>query len=191
MPSIAPVPSRPVVRTTTPIPANPNAQVKDSLGMMQTPIRLAARNHDYATVKRLLDQGADPNGVTRGQKFYIDTSNVFFAAEENDTTLMKLLLDAGGDANFKTNDGTTPLMYAAIHGNVEMARLLLAKGANVNAKDSHNETALYIARHNGKSPELAAMLERAGGKDYGYKNTQSWLERGIGSFLHFLRPDFY
>jgi ankyrin repeat protein len=75
-----------------------------------TPLIAATQANDLATVKLLLEQGADIKGVDIHSK-----------------EMAERVLTGPASAGF------TPLMFAAAEGNVEVVRLLLARGADVNA----------------------------------------------------------
>jgi ankyrin repeat protein len=85
----------------------------------------AARTGDAATVKRLLDSGADVNA-----KFRYDQTPLFKAAERGHTEVVRLLLERGAEPNLKdTFYGATPITWAAEKGHAEAVRALLEKGA--------------------------------------------------------------
>jgi ankyrin repeat protein len=72
------------------------------------------------------------------------------------------MLLAGGDANTKTENGTTHLMIAARGGRVDLVRYLLENGAQVDARNFPKETALIAAANrqgdpNGYSPVISPL----------------------------------
>ena len=91
----------------------------------------AASKGDAAAVKKLLDEGVDPN-----TKFRYNATALFFASLHGHVDVVKVLLDKGADMNVKdTFYGFTPLMLAVSPAqkkkpeHTEIAKLLLAKGA--------------------------------------------------------------
>ena len=68
----------------------------------------AARRGDAAAVRKLLDEGVDPN-----TKFRYDVTALTYACDHGHLEVVKVLLDHGADVNVKdTFYGSTPLMLA-------------------------------------------------------------------------------
>ena len=157
----------------------------------------AARKGDAATVKRLLDEGVDPN-----TKYRYGVTPLFYACDHGHLDVVKVLLDHGAEVNVKdTFYGMTPLILALgpaqkkTPAHTEIAKLLIAKGAQ--GKDQALSTAvsegdaamakvvadsgglsadsladaLELARANGKT-DVARILEQAGAKPY--DDFQKW-----------------
>jgi len=151
----------------------------------------AARKGDAATVKKLLDEGVDPN-----TKYRYGVTPLFYACDHGHLDVVKVLLDHGAEVNVKdTFYGMTPLILALgpaqkkTPAHTEIAKLLIAKGAQ--GKDQALSTAvsegdaamakivvdsgglsaesltdaLELARANGKT-DVARVLEQAGAKPY-------------------------
>jgi Ankyrin repeats (3 copies)/Ankyrin repeat len=115
----------------------------------------AARRGDAATVKKLLDDGVDPN-----TKFRYGVTALTWAADHGHLEVVKLLVDHGADINVKdTFYGSTPLMLAIDPAqkkkpeHTEIARLLIAKGA----KDK--DQALSSAASDGDTVIVKAVLD--------------------------------
>jgi ankyrin repeat protein len=149
------------------------ADVKAKSKMGRTPLYLAAANNgSSATVKLLLDRGANPTERDNQQ-----STPLLAASAANDLLSIKLLLEHGADANDADVFGMTPLMLAAGNGNLKAIEMLLGRGANVNAvtKPEINQgvkngpialgnlTALHVATPAG-GPEIVKALLDAGAK---------------------------
>ena len=123
-----------------------------------TPLLEAAKIDEPATVRWLLEQGADVDAKDRADTTPLAAA-VLFGNVEN----VKLLLAKGADVNITTKGGWTPLMYAAIRGNLEVLRLLLDRNARVNATDPSGSTALMWAAYSEYGdPKPVALLLKAG-----------------------------
>jgi ankyrin repeat protein len=115
---------------------------------------------DEAEVKRLLEEGADPNQRVGA------LTPLMEAAALGNRELVQMLLDAGAKASTTDEDGWTPLMSLAIRksGDVEVARMLIDAGANVCSRtdfeEFENARASDIAARSGHQP-LADVLRDA------------------------------
>jgi len=168
----------------------------------------AARRGDAAAVKKLLDEGVDPN-----TKFRYNVTALTYACDHGHLEVVKVLLDHGADMNVKdTFYESTPLMLAIRPAqrkrpeHTEIAKLLIAKGAQ--GKDqalasavSDGDTALVkVILDSGGVPaatlsdalenaraknktEVVTMLEQAGAKPYDdFKIDEAQLARYAGSY---------
>jgi len=123
---------------------------------MSEELKAAKRRDDPAAIRRLLEQGEDPNAVDE------DSSPLLpWAAWRGYTDLVRLLLDRGADINPRGGDGETPLIHAASEGHAETLGVLIERGAEVNLVERGGWTALVWARVKGHEP-IAAMLLAAG-----------------------------
>jgi ankyrin repeat protein len=113
---------------------------------------------DLALVKRLLEEGADPN----------DGESVYHSAQLNRRGCLELLLAHGADLSSRNAvHRNTPLYFLAGHRETDRAaatalegmRWLLEHGAdpNVTSEDA-NETPLQCLARNGWSPPAAALF---------------------------------
>jgi len=119
----------------------------------------AALKGDIATVRRLLDGGAD-----------IDAQNsdsftpLHLAALGGHLAVVRLLIEKGASMEATTRNGMTPLHVAAYRGQADVAEFLLEKGANPNAR-GEDWTPLHLAaEESGDSAETVEVLLRYGGE---------------------------
>ena len=92
-----------------------------------TPLLLASRVGDAASVRLLVQSGANVNDPTP-----LGASPLVVAAFSGQTGAAEALLDLGADPN-AAGAGYSALHLAVLRGDVTLARKLLAKGANPNA----------------------------------------------------------
>jgi ankyrin repeat protein len=111
----------------------------------------ASGKGDVATVKRLLDDGTDPNAPAPHPE--ILETPLWAALFGRKVEVVRLLAQAGADLN----DGFphTPLGSAVNWGSIELLRELIAGGADVNRANRSHETPLLTA----VSEENAAIVE--------------------------------
>jgi ankyrin repeat protein len=151
-----------------------------------TPLHHAAAFGSLATMKLLLDKGADVNAKNKRAstplhwaipnepkaKMLLDrgadvnkrqadgrTPLYNVASAGNANSILKLLLERGADPNLATANGQTPLMAAAGRGDVEAIRLLTAKKADVNAQNGAGATSLMAAAASRNSSAVKMLLE--------------------------------
>jgi ankyrin repeat protein len=154
-----------------------------------SPLVVAARQNDGATVRALLAKGAaDVNATSRDGStallwaaYHSDlaTTRALIAAGAKPNTqnrygvspllqasrtgadaIVQALLRAGADPALAHSEGETPLMAAAQSGSVAAVRLLLEAGADVNAVDSYQkQTALMWAAAEGHTAVVQALLD--------------------------------
>ena len=151
-----------------------------------TPLMHAAGFGNVATVKLLIEHGADVNAgnkrkstpllwslhdeakvrllLDRGARLDARTVDgrtaVYQAASMgNAVAVLKLLLDKGGDPNVKTINGMTPLMAAA-RNSLDAEALLIERKAQVNAVNAAGATALMFAAQTGRPAGVRMLLEK-------------------------------
>lgn len=81
---------------------------------------------EVATVKKLLEKGADPNG------FGFEGATAFARAAHSDIASMEViqsLIASGADLNAKSRGGATALDFAKLRGETPVAALLVKSGA--------------------------------------------------------------
>jgi ankyrin repeat protein len=100
-------------------------------------------------------------------------------APYGDTSLLTKLIDRGADVNTRVPNvrrdmrGRTPLMLAAISdfAPAETVRMLIAKGADINAVGPEGETALDLAKRNGETPVVDALLTAGAKAGRGFRSS--------------------
>ncbi|XP_066996921.2 transient receptor potential channel pyrexia-like [Anabrus simplex] len=107
----------------------------------ETPLHVAAAMGFAASVKVLLEYGAD----VRVQFGPGKITALHLAAEDGNAECARLLLDAGAHINALNSRLQTPLHIAALAQSVETLELLLQRGADVNAEDTDGRTPLHSA----------------------------------------------
>ncbi|KAF6255784.1 flagellar associated protein [Scenedesmus sp. NREL 46B-D3] len=119
----------------------------------------AAKWGDLEAARRLLDGGADVNGLNeRG------ISALGVAVGFNRLPFVELLLDAGADLALRDSQDNTVLHYAAGYGRLDLTRLLLERGAELEAVNGKQQKPADVARLNGEK-EIAAFLQQQAGDE--------------------------
>jgi len=104
-------------------------------------------------VKKLIDEGADINGVEVAES----RTPLTAAIDHGKTEMALLLLQLGADPNARPKKNwkpESPLHLAALRGHLDVVRELIARGVNVNA---------VITPHNGVAGRTPLMNAAAGG----------------------------
>ena len=131
-----------------------------ALGAEAPPLVDAAERGDQATVRALLQKGADINAARA------DGLTALHAAVYADHfEVADALLRAGAKAAAADRYGVTPLYLAAVNGNAAMITRLLDAGADANSVDAGGETVLMTAARTGNPSALRALLERGANVD--------------------------
>jgi ankyrin repeat protein len=144
----------------------------------QTPFILASLSGDVATMRLLLEHGADPNIATFG-----GTTALMAAAgvnwvvnqtyDEGEAALLaavKLCHELGMDVNATNSMGLTALMGAANRGSNSIIEFLVASGARLDMMDKEGRTAHkwaqgeFLATHAPvPKPESMALIQKLSG----------------------------
>lgn len=159
-----------------------------ALGSADASLPPDALKNSLATVRRLLETGADPNkqtvyptggpaGDVRINPAPPGSSPMHIAASSGSLELVQILADNGGNPNLVRKDGHTPLSVAVLAGNVAIVKELVARGGDVRATLSpqdkipdpveaitlarQNQTMMHLAAIEGK-PELLEYLHSMG-----------------------------
>ena len=142
--------------------------VNDSVSFGDYPINNAESFRTFATLKMLVDNGANVN-VRQWVVFGLDAFKGFtplmFAAVGHDRPSFLYLLEHGADPNAKNKHGYTPLMLLeqSETDDPEMTLALIKHGAIVSEKDQDGNDALYYAKEKGNTPSVA-ILEKYSNK---------------------------
>jgi uncharacterized protein len=140
----------------------------------QTPFLRAALSGDTATMRVLVEYGADPNLPTFANTTpLMAAAGVNWAVAQTYTESVQARLDAvtlclelGADVNATNSMGLTALLGAANRGSNEIVRLLADRGARLDIKDREGRTPLrwaegvFLAAVGAeRKPETIALLE--------------------------------
>lgn len=118
------------------------------------PLYTAAEQGDTAIVRRLLNEGADPN--ERNQNGW--TALMIAAANQHPETV-KMLLEQGASPNIINLFGRSALMYAALYGNTILVEQLIQFGAEVDLNESGDPNALGRAASEGRLDVVEILLQ--------------------------------
>jgi len=115
----------------------------------------ASRANDQQSVRRLLKQGADPNGRA------LDGSTaLLWAAHWNDLESADLLIRAGAHVDTANDLRMTPLSRACTNANDAMVERLLNAGANPNSTIATGETPLMTCAGTGSTGAVRSLIAR-------------------------------
>jgi ankyrin repeat protein len=90
----------------------------------------AVSNNNVATVRQLLDNGADIEAPGQNGDKALD-----IAVQQGDVAMVNLLLEKGAQVDAKDSSGEGALIEAARTGNVEIVRILLPRTSNQREKN--------------------------------------------------------
>jgi ankyrin repeat protein len=133
-------------------------KVTDATG--NTPLHLAALNHDLEAVKALLATGAEPDAKNKA-----GATPLLYGAGHPE--IVRALLARGANPNAASTAKATPLMVAVAHPeSFEAARLLIEAGADVRAKRTSDvEVMLGRAVVAGDPRTIDLLMARGAAKD--------------------------
>jgi ankyrin repeat protein len=120
-----------------------------------TPLMHAAAFGNFATLKLLVEAGAEVNARSAS-----DATALLWCARDPEKA--RFLIEHGADVNVRSKLGMTPLKVAALRpGGSETVALLLAKGADINIQGGPiNASALYLAAFAGEVDTIRLLLEK-------------------------------
>ena len=127
--------------------------------------RLAWRG-DADAVKRLIDEGADPNATldprAKAAGLSAGSTALHWAAAHDRHDVIETLLDAGAFVDAQDDYGVTPLRTACRFGSLETVRLLIERGAlaaGTRATNYFGETPLVTAIRAGRVEIVTFLLD--------------------------------
>jgi len=148
------------MRNTPPTVLSEHESHSHSLELQQQRTAALSQATNIEDIKRLLEEGADPNVHCKGQR-QILTDTVY----RGDTRMLNHLLDAGADIEAEPYKGypySRALHAAVAKDNITMTRILLQRGAQVNVQPSHligGGTILHLATTNSNLKILTLLIE--------------------------------
>ena len=113
----------------------------------------AAKNEDFATLRVLLNAGADPDAHTTSAWPPLVT-----AAANGDQRAVQALLNHGADPNILTFSKATPMLKAVEAGCAACVRLLAEAGATALGRNGRGETPLVIAIQSDRQDIVAILV---------------------------------
>jgi ankyrin repeat protein len=117
-----------------------------------TPLMYAALYGNEASVRMLLEHGADPNVIN-----HEGTTALMWAVDSVEK--IRLLLDAGAAVDARTEGGRTALLIAAgRHGSTNVVKLLIDRGANAAVVAENRTTALRLAARSGDEEAMRLLV---------------------------------
>ncbi len=122
-------------------------------------IHKAAFEGDVGCIKKLMDEGVDPN-----VRDVFGRTPLHLAVQAGHRGVVELLLNYGADPNARDAAGQTPLHWAVACGHADIEELLLERGADPNAKDFAGNTPLHIAAMTTYFSEVAEVMFEVGPK---------------------------
>ncbi len=137
------------------------------------PLDQAARDGNVAEVGRLLQLGADPNGVNKWGLTPLTGASSIGAETAAHTEIVRLLLANGADVNRRAAMGTTALNEAAFAGNEATVGVLIEAGAAVNDAKNNGWTPLHSAAAQGFTPIVQLLLQHGANPELKNSHGQS------------------
>ncbi len=115
-------------------------------------LSVAVIGGDRERARKLLDEGADPNGTAEARPLVL-------AAWHGNRPIITLLLLRGAKVDAETTKGLTALMAAAQKDHESTVKFLLDRGASVGKKDARGYSALDRARKNNNQAIIKLLTE--------------------------------
>ncbi len=154
----------------------------------ETPLMIAAGEHQPQIVRLLIERGADVNylnsegrtalmyaaeeGADEAIRILIENgadpkmhgsdrghNALHLAAGDGHAEVVKSMLDLGISPNSTDHENATPLHYAASDGHEDVVKTLLDAGADPNSKDKAGRTPLHLAADEGHYGVVAMLLD--------------------------------
>ena len=150
-----------------------------------TAIHHSAQNGHIATLRLLVDQGANVDAPTKDGR-----TALHYSAQRGHHEATLLLLDRGANTNATTIVGGTALHYSAVWGRTATVELLLGRGAKIDAATEDGKTALHCSAERGHDETLQLLLGRGANINAATNRGETALhhsaERGYTGTVHLL-----
>ena len=132
---------------------------------LTSPLIAAAKIGMLATVRTLLETGADKNETTN-----LGRTAMWHAAQNGHVEVVRLLIEHGADKDKADMDQTyfgkeTPLFTASRNGHLAVVRLLISEGADMEKTNAVDWSPLYVATFGGHVDVVHYLLEQGANKD--------------------------
>jgi len=160
----------------------------------ETPLMIAAGEHQPQILRLLIERGADVNylnadgrtalmyaaeeGAANAIRILIKNgadpklhgsdrgyAAIHLAASDGHVEVIREMLDKGISPDLVDHDKATPLHHAASDGHEDVIKVLLDAGASANAKDNEGRTPLHLAADDGQYGVVAMLLDNGVGPD--------------------------
>ena len=127
-----------------------------------TPIQMACRRGDQATVERLLSLGS-----VATQRNHRGATLLHIAVMERHADLAAMLMERGADPGAKRSKGRTPLHDAVSRRDASLLELLLDGGGEeaLDEVDEEGLSALHLAAARGDAESVELLIERGADED--------------------------
>ena len=137
---------------------NANIEARDSDG--NTPLSWAARACSATVVSILLENNAniESRNVRAETPLLHSTKNNKVRPDEREI-IVETLLNHGANAEAKSNDSMTPLLWGVTHGWTAVVRLLLEHNVRTDYKDQNGRTVSELAEYLGQKSVIALLLQ--------------------------------
>src|SRR5262245_43385315 len=135
---------------------------------MQTQLIAAAERGDTATVRRLLQEGANVN--TRDER---GRTPVMAATHGDRVDTVAALIQAGADVNIRDHRLDNPFLYAGAEGLLDILKLTIAAGADTKLTNRFGGTALIPAAERGHVAVVEELLTHSD-VDVNHINNLGW-----------------
>lgn len=130
-----------------------NSSAVKSQAAPRLSLHRAVDEGDFATLKSLIDAGADVNARSSDE-----WTPLMLATIKGHTQMVEALLKNGADSNARNRKGWTALMFAVSMNDADTMRILLSAGANINARDKEGKTALMQAANENNRDSVRVLL---------------------------------
>ncbi|CAO1361983.1 unnamed protein product [Diamesa serratosioi] len=121
-------------------PGSQRDKAKDRNERGETPLHIAAKKGDSESIRKLLDQGINPNTSD-----FAGWTPLHEAANHGHYNVAVILVKAGANVNAQAMDDVTPLHDACLVGQLKMVKMLLEKGADPQLKNKKGKTPQDVA----------------------------------------------